>query len=341
VQDERRATHTACWIEAHHRSLDRVRKTLEDIRRELDAAYPTEPEAAAVPVAVLVDEDARVVEHHRASSGRRRRRRHVMAVLGGIAASVLLVAVSRGMMPRGAVESAPDMPASNAADTVKAARALPPASAAMPIADELRGVDVRDAQPAAAVLPLAVLTELDRQVKALRSDVQALAAKLEGSDRRTAGIDSRVRDVESSVRRIAEGVASSAAIRGADRSAVAPRPTASRPVPVAPAPPAPAPVTVADPERWMPVKHPASGASSASDVQPVSSPEPRTAAAPPGVPPTHAGSAVSDNAARPSAPPTFAEKLRADWRAIRQGFATAGDELKATMRDVTRKITRE
>jgi hypothetical protein len=328
VEDERRATHTACWIEAHHRSLDRVRKTLEDIRRELDAAYPTESEAAATPVAVLVDEDARAVEHHRASSRRRRSRRHFVAVLGGIAGSVLLVVVTRGMMPRGAVASAPDMP-----------------SAAMPIADELRGVDRRDAQPSAAVVPLAVLTELDRQVKALRSDVQALAARLEGSDSRVAGMESRVRDMESSVRRIAEDVTSSAAIRAADRPAAAPRQTASRPVPVAPGPPAPAPVTVAHPERWMPLKHPANANSSASEIQPVAdavaAPEPRTAAATPGVRSTHAGSAVSDNASRPSAPPSFAEKLRADWRAIRQGFATAGDELKATMRDATGKITRE
>lgn len=370
VQNERRTTHGACWLEAYSskrrpvsssadpgqplavpRSDQAPRKTLDDIRRELEAEYPDESDAQTVPVAL--DEEASVVERHRsASRRRRRRRRYAMAVLGGIAGSVLLVvshvAVTRGTIPLAAIASAPDVPASNAAGTdAEADRTSPDTSAGRPTAAEHRGIEPRDAQPAAAVLPLALLTELDEQLKALRSDLQALAASLDRSDSRIAGMESRVRGVESSMRRLADDVASAAAIRAAERPvAAAPRQTASRPVPVAPVPPAPAAVTVADSRRWIPAKHSASESSSTSDVRPVAeavaSPEPGTAATTtPGVAPTRAGSAVSDNASRSSVPPTFGEKLRADWRTIKQGFASAGDELKASMRDFSRKTTRE
>jgi hypothetical protein len=369
VQDERRTTHGACWLEAYRsqrlpvsssadpgqpsevlRPDQAPRKTLDDIRRELEAEYPDESDAAeTVPVAL--DEEASVVERHRSASRRsRRRRRHATAVLGGIAGSVLLVlsyvAVTRGTIPLAAIASAPDVPGSNAAGTdAEADRTSPNTSAARPTADEHRGIEPRDAQPA-AVLPLALLTELDQQVKALRSDLQALAARLEGSDSRIAGMESRVKGVESSMRRLADDVASAAAIRAAGRPVTAPRQTAGRPVPVAPAPPAPAAVTVADSRRWIPAEHSAPEGSSTSDVRPVAeavaSPEPRTASpTQPGVAPTRGGSAVSDNASRSSVPPTLGEKLRADWRTIKQGFASAGDELKASMRDFTRKTTRE
>jgi hypothetical protein len=40
-------------------------------------------------------------------------------------------------------------------------------------------------------------------------------------------------------------------------------------------------------------------------------------------------------------PPTLRQKLRAEWRTIKQGFAGAGDDFKAVMRDFTRKVAGE
>ena len=355
VDDERRTTHTACWFDAYRskrlavgssaapappidarRAEQARRMTLDDIRRELEARYPAASDPAETRVSVAGDDDARVVEHHRSESRRRRRRRrYAMAVLGGIAGSVLLfvthAAVTGGMIPLGAVVSARDVAGSNA-------------PAASPSSDEHRRLD--HAQPTAAVPPLALVMELDRQVKALRSDLQALAARLERSDSRIAGMESRVSGVESSTRRLAEDVAAAAAIRAAERPVAGPRQTAGRPVPVAPRPPAPSAPTAADPEPRMPAKHSANETSSPSDVRPVIEtvvpPEPQTASTTTqSVAPARGGSAVSDSASRSRVPPTFGEKLRADWRTIKQGFASAGDELKTNLRDVARKLTRE
>ena len=354
VEHGRRTTHTACWVDAYRskrldvgssaepappiearRAEQARRMTLDDIRRDLEAEYPTASHAAETRGSLAVD-DIVVVEHHRSASRRLpRRRRYAMALLGSIAGAVLLfvthAAVTGGMIPLGAVVSARDVPGSNA-------------PGASPTVDEHRRP--AHAQPTAAVPPLALITELDRQVKALRSDLQALAARLEGSDSRIARMETRVSGVESSMRRLADDVAAAAAIRAAERPVAEPRQTARRSVPVAPRPPAPAPATVADPQPRMPAKHSENESSPPSDVPPVvetvSPPEPQTASTTiPGVAPNRGGSAASDNASRSSELPTLREKLRADWRTIKQGFASAGDELKANLRDVGRKLTRE
>jgi hypothetical protein len=260
--------------------------------------------------AAYLNGDAGVVERHRAAARRRRRRRRhaTAAALGGIAGLVLLVvgyvAATRETIGPDAVASAPEVAP----------------------------------QPAAAVLP-DLLTELDEQLKALRGDLQALAARLERSDARIAGMEARVRDAESSMRRLADDVASAAAVQAAERRVAAPRPTPGRP-----AAPTPAPVTVADSERWIPAEPSAPERATRPDVWPVA----RAAAPPPprtepstttDVAPTRAASPVSDSASPSSAPATLRDKLRADWRTIKQGFASVGDDVKATMRDVGRKLT--
>jgi len=325
VQDERRRTHSACWFEAHQSNRPgsslAPRKTLDDIRRELEAEFPAEAGTAEgrVPVAADLGEDARAVERQRSPlrRGARRRRHAMVAALAGIAGLVLVVvisvAVTRETIRPDAVASAPE---------------------------EHRGIETRDAEPAAAVLP-ALLTELDQQLKALRSDLQALGARLERSDSRVAGMESRVRDVESSMRRLADDVASAAATRAAERPVAAPRHTASRPAAVAP--PTATPVTAANSERWIPAQHSAPESSPTSNVRSVADviapPQPRTEpTTTTDVVPTRAAPAVSDSASPPSAPPKLQDKLRADWHTIKQGFASAGDDFKAGMRDVARKL---
>ena len=321
VQDERRRTHSECWFEAYRGnrlSSPASRKTLDDIRRELEAEYPAEAQTAPrVPAAAYLNGDAGVVERHRAASRRRRqRRRHaIAAALGGLAGLVLLVigyvAATRETIGPGAVASAPEV-----------------------------------APEPAAVLP-DLLAELDQQLKALRGDLQTLAARLERSDARIAGMESRVRDAESSMRRLADAVASAAAVRVAERAVAAPRPVAApRQTPRRPAPQTPAPVTVADSERWIPAEASAPERATTPDVRPVARaaapPEPRSEpTTTTDVAPTRAASTVSDSASPSSAPSTLRDKLRADWRTIKQGFASVGDDVKATMRDVGRKLTGE
>jgi hypothetical protein len=206
-------------------------------------------------------------------------------------------------------------------------------------------------------VPPPALAELDRELKALRSDLEELAARLERSDSRIAGMESRVRDAESSMRRLASDVAPSAATRAVERSVAPPRDTARKPAPVAPLGPTPTPVTVADSERWI-----ASDRSAPPSPPPPSELRPRAkavesprmesttrideapgpAARPVDDAPGPAARPVSDDASPTSAPPpTLRDRLRADWRTIKQGFATVGDDFKATVRDFTRKVTGE
>ena len=103
----------------------------------------------------------------------------------------------------------------------------------------------------------------------------------------------------------------------------APRQIAAKPAPPAPLPPARAPVTATDSERWSSGEH----------------------AAPPSLPPPHQVRPLAE-ALAPSAlsapssntPPNLRDKLRDDWRTIKQGFASAGDDVKATIRDCTTPV---
>ena len=311
VQNERRTTHGACWIEAYRNkrlsaaspadSGGAPRKTLDDIRRELQAEYEgvsgvAEPEATET--LVTHDDDRPAVERHRpVARGREPRRRYaVAAALGGGAAMLLLVvghvaATREPVRPNALVERGP-----------------------------------RDVELATA----AALVELEGQLKALRSDLQGLAERLERSDSRIAGMESRVGGMESSMRRLADDAATAAASRQAERSVAPPRQAATKPASVAPPATASTPAMASDSERWIPAEHPVR----------VSSPAPREIR-----PVAELVTAATTEPAAPPAPravpevrASFRDKLRADWRTIKQGVASAGDEFKAAMRDVARKV---
>ena len=267
-------------------SNDSPRKTLDEIRSELAAAYPVESEAEDAVIGA-VDEDATAVECGPSIEARhhdRRRRYAVAAAVVGISASLVLVAghaLTREPVQHNALASAPDVAAPSAA----------PAPA------------VRQPQPAAPTPPPAALVELERQLKALSSDVKALTERLQRWDSRIGGIESRVQGVESSMRRLVDDAAAASATRAAQRTPSVPRPTATA---LAVPENSPAPKEIPPAEEMQPMR--------ARDVAETAGPE---------------------------APTTLRRKLAAEWRTIKQGFAGAGDDFKAAMRELGRKTTKE
>jgi hypothetical protein len=353
VQDERRLTHTECWLAAH-RSQPSARKTLDDIRRELEAEYPSPGEPATPPVHVPMppylngDEGAAI--RRRSASRRRGRRGHAVAVaVGCIAAPVLLFAVyvwvTRDVIwpdnAPAAAEAGPD-------------RGSPMTSSAS-FAVEPRGVEPRD-EPAVAVAPPALPPGVEEQLTALRTELHAIAAKLERSESRMIGVEARVKGVESSMQRLGDEVASAAATRPLERAPAPPR-LAGKPAPSAPPPPAATAVTADYSERWIPSEPARPNALRRGEMRPLAeevaprsmSPRPRaeparslesrapaTEAAP-----SRTATAAPDDAAPISLPPTLGDKLRDDWRTIKQGFAIAGAELKASVRDLARRVRKD
>jgi hypothetical protein len=295
-------------------SSESPRKTLDDIRRELDAEYPVAAEAETPVHAAAVQCPSPVARRRELG------RRHIMvAALGGVGALLLLLVgyavVSLGPMRPNALASARETSAPNGA-AAKAAR------------------ESRDARPVPPMVSPTVLTELERELKALRSDLKALADRLERSDSRIGGMESRVQGVESSMRRLAGDAATAAA----ERTVAAPRRKAESPPPVVAIAPSAAPLTAPESERWIPVRAPSpERATAPQDVRPavelVMPPEAPTP------PPTTTDVAESRPVSADSdVPATLPQKLRAEWRTIKQGFATAGDDFKAVMRDFARKV---
>ena len=275
-------------------------KTLEDIRREIDADYPgstTEDRLGKPDTAELLaprlrtppslDEDEMAVEPPRPVPRRDAGRRgHVMAAAIGCIAGQVLLVVAYVAVPR-----------------------------------------------------------VDPQLEALRTHLDSLAVKLEGAESRVTGaesrvsrVESRVSGVESSVRRLGDDVASAAVrTRQVEDAVSAPRQIAAKPAPL---PPARAPVTAMDSERWIPSEHvappslppPHQVRPQAEAIVP-SAKDPTTHSAP-----SSAARVPSDNASSSNTPPTLMDKLRGDWRTIKQGFATAGDDFKTNMRDLARRV---
>ena len=133
------------------------RKALDDIRRELEAAYPSTPDdGSGEPVA----QAARPRSGSRRATGRRGYL--VAAGLGGLAGALLFVAfgavTTRNVDPRG----------------------LEPSG-----------------QPSAAVPSPAATPRIERQLDELRAELQALAARLERSESRLVGVESRIKGGES------------------------------------------------------------------------------------------------------------------------------------------------
>jgi hypothetical protein len=295
------------------------RKTLDEIRSELAAEYPVESEAEQASVRAL-DQDATAVERDRSvDRDRERRRRYAMAAaFVGITASLLLIAgyaLTRKPVQRNALATAPDVTGPSAAPTTA----------------------IREPQPAAPTLPPAALVELDRQLKALRSDVKALADRLERSDSRIGGIQAQVQGVESSMRRLVDDPAAATATRAGERTVPAPRRTAKTPPAPAVAVPPDAPLTASASERWIPAKLAVPDDSPApKQIRPAEEVLTPVEVSPPAATTSDVAGTVA------SAPPaTLRQKLSSEWRTIKQGFATAGDDFKAVMRELGRKVTRE
>lgn len=335
-------------------SNEAPRKTLDDIRRELEDEYPFstadarvgEPDAeqAGVPMPPYLDEEERAVERSRTARHRPRRRRGraIAAAIGAIAGQVLLVVIYFALTWDSIW---PDAPAS---------------------APEI--VQPR-AEPSAAVLPPppTPAPAVDRQLEAFRAELEALADKLQRSESRIAGMESRVRGVESSVRKLGDDVASAAVARRTERARPAPRQPADAPAPAAALPPAAAPVTTTDSERWIPNDRPAPRSSSRPrNVRPLAdtiapsthsmlleprtdatqsletrpqSPEPVAPAT--DVTPRRAAGAPSESTSASTMPPTLRDRVRDEWRMFKQGLAVVGADVKATVSDLARKVRGE
>lgn len=312
VQSERRVTHTGCWL-VNHRSEQSTfsagphqapEKTLDDIRRELEAEYPSatkngdlrEPHAAPLPVLVPSDseEDVGAIERPRAASRRRRWRGYAMPVLvAGVAAQVLLVVIyfwmSRDVIWPGAVAGAPEVNAS--------------------------AVEPRGAPSAAVVSP--ALQEL----KALRAELHDLGARLERAESRLVGMQARVSGVESSTRRLGNEVASAAVSRRAERGVPEPRQRAAKP---------PGPVTT-DSGGWIPSEPAARDTSFATHAERAT-----TEGAP-----SREARGLPDDTSPTAAPAELRDKLRAEWRMIKQGFASTGEDLRRSVRALVHKVSRD
>jgi hypothetical protein len=297
-------------------------KTLDEIRNELAAAYPVVSEAEQPAIRTL-EEDAAAVERVRSVERHRdRRRRYAMAAaLAGITVSLLVVggyALTREPAQPNALASAPDVTAPSAAPG-KAVREPQPAA---PIV-----------QPAAPIVQPAAVAELERQLKALSSDVKALTERLQRWDSRIGGIESQVQGVESSMRRLVDDAAAATATRAAERAASVPRRTATAPAVVA----APIePRTDSAPERSIPAVKLAVPESSpaAKEIKPAEETRVTADVAPPAATTRNVG-----ETAKSETPSTLRGKISAEWRTIKQGFAGAGDDFKAAMRDLGRKMT--
>jgi hypothetical protein len=298
-------------------SNDASRKTLDEIRRELAAEYAIPSQAEEAPVEIV--EDHPPVERDGSVERRphRRRRYALAAILGGVAALLLIVP------GRLALTREPVRLNANASASAVAASSASPANA------------IREGQPATPMLGSAALSELDREVKALRSDLKTLADRLGHSDSRIGGIESRVQGVESSMQRLGANAAPAAAAR-AERPVPVRRQRVKAPEPSVAVAPSAAPIAAPDPERWIAAKPPVVEASSApAEVRPVVDESPSPSSTMTSVDSSRPASAVSE------APPTLRQKLHAEWRTIKQAFSGAGDNFKAVMRDFSPKVTRD
>lgn len=322
-------------------SSEAPRKTLDDIRRELEAEFPDphpgEPDAtrARVSMAPYLDDEEEAVERPRFARHRPRRRRGyaTAAAVGCIAGQVLLVviyfAVTWESIWPGALASVPEI------------------------------VEPR-AEPSAAILPPVLAPGVDRRLEEFRTELQALAAELQRSESRVSGMESRVRSVESSVRRLGDDVASAAVTRRAERARPAPRQTAETPVPAAPLRSEPGPVTATDSERWIPSERPAPRSPAPPrEVRPIAeavAPPPPSMPPRPGTEPTQAfetrapatdaaprraASAPQDGTSPSTMPLTLRDRVRDEWRMFKLGLAVVGEDVKTTVRDLARRVRGE
>lgn len=301
-------------------SNEAPRKTLDEIRSELAAEYPVASQTEEDPIGASDDAVIAVEQVRSAGRHRERRRRYAMAaVFVGITASLLLVAghaLRREPAPLNRRASTPDLSAPSAAPAPAVRQPAVP-------------------QPAAPVLPAAVV-ELDRQLKALSRDVRALTQRLERSDTRIRGIESHMQGMQSTMRRLVDDAAAASAASPAERTASAPPRTITTPaggVAVAPT----TPLTASASERWIPPRPLVPEDATA----PREIPAAKEIVAPAAVSPPAATPREVAETAGSKAPTTLRRKLSAEWHTIKEGFAGAGDDFKAALRELGRKFTRE
>jgi len=210
--------------------------------------------------------------------------------------------------------------------------------------------------------PTVVKVEPDRvaeaRLQALAADVKALMARLDQAEARmtmadtaarrlgdeVGSIDARSKQLERTVAALPRRVVASEPPPKETKAAPAPPPAAApTDVPVATAAPSPAPAPMPEPavaprpRAPEPVVHrapspPARAAEAA--------PSPRVPA-PSGRATVEAQARGAGGAAAANADdPNLTDKVRDDWKTIRGGFATAGDDLKAAVRDLGKKLWR-
>ena len=222
----------------------------------------------------------------------------------------------------------------------------------------------RESRPAPTTV---VKVEPDRaaeaRLQALATDVKALAARLDQAEARMTMVDTAARRLGDEVGSIdARAKQLERTVAALPRRTVVAEPAPKETKAVPPSPPAapPAPVTAE-----LPVATPAPSPAPAPMPEPSVAPRPSRApepvvhrapppparaaepAANPRVPPPSGRATVEAQArgaggaaAAKADDPDLTDKIRDDWKTIRGGFATAGDDLKAAVRDLGKKLWR-
>jgi hypothetical protein len=188
-----------------------------------------------------------------------------------------------------------------------------------------------------AVLLAVVLAQAVRGPAAAssgNSQVQQLGLRVDDQRQRIEHVERRVQDAERALQRVAtdvENVASERTAGAADTPVVAPAP--ARPSPVVKKAATPAPFARSRP---MPSVRRAATSSTAALERPVVVTPPDTTAPPMQTAGVEAMNPVPANPPAPSnAPLDLRAKLRADWRAIRRGIDTAGDDFRRAIAPLT------
>ena len=199
-----------------------------------------------------------------------------------------------------------------------------------------------------AILLAVVLGQPTRATSPAGGDarVPALASKLDAHMERLEGVERRMKESEHTLERLEAEISDATAQRLAPepspavttkaverpRAAAAPAKPAERPT-VTVTPPQKSTVTVTPPPRPSPAparpgEPPAVAAESPKDgEEPAASPAP--APAPKASPPAPGPRSSREAPAPP--PADFRSKLRDDWRAIRRGWESAGDDFKSAI----------
>ena len=241
------------------------------------------------------------------------------------------------------------------------------AGACFAVTAVMAAVVMATARPAAPT-PTPVATVVAQPDPRLAERLVSLAATVHALLGRAESSDERMTRVESGMKRLSDDVGQANARSKQVERQLATRPAvisvpapAPRPAAVTP-PPSPAPPAAAAPAaprpsaspRMEPTRQMAPEADRERWVAPIPEPPapetlprtpPITRVVPPsapGPPPTAAAvrpaPAPSAADSRPATEPNLIDKVKSDWQTIRRGLENAGEDFKAAMRDVRRRI---